>query len=85
MSTDGRSAVGTQLHPWVNPPFDEEVTAANSFVGNLPAALEAAKLDVLTDAITPAFGTRADRLSRRPLRARPGTLALLAQPRLPDR
>ncbi|HEU4961118.1 MAG TPA: polysaccharide deacetylase family protein [Sphingomonas sp.] len=54
---DGRSAIGTQLHPWVNPPFDEPVTPANSFPGNLPEALEAAKLDQLTDAIAQAFGT----------------------------
>lgn len=53
---DGRSSVGTQLHPWVNPPFDEEVTPANSYAGNLPEALEAAKLDQLTAAIARAFG-----------------------------
>ncbi len=53
---DGRSAIGTQLHPWVNPPFDEALAAANSYVGNLPEAIEAAKLDALTDAITTAFG-----------------------------
>ncbi|MEG3086132.1 polysaccharide deacetylase family protein [Sphingomonas sp. PB4P5] len=53
---DGRSAVGTQLHPWVNPPLDEAMTPANSFVGNLPLGLQAAKLDVLTDAITAAIG-----------------------------
>lgn len=55
---DGRSAVGTQLHPWVNPPFEEEVSLRNSFAGNLPAGLEEAKLAVLTDAIASAFGTR---------------------------
>jgi hypothetical protein len=55
---DGRSAVGTQLHPWVNPPFDEEVNERNSFVGNLPESLELAKLRVLTDAIEAAFGRR---------------------------
>lgn len=53
---DGRSAVGTQLHPWVNPPFEEEVTGRNSFVGNLPVALETAKIDTLTGAIEAAFG-----------------------------
>ena len=53
---DGVSAVGTQLHPWVNPPFDEEVNLRNSFAGNLPRALEGAKLTVLTAAITDAFG-----------------------------
>lgn len=50
--------IGTQLHPWVNPPFDEIVSPRNSFVGNLPAALEAAKLDQLTEAITAAVGVR---------------------------
>lgn len=54
----GGTSVGTQLHPWVNPPFDEALTPANSFVGNLPRALEEAKLRALTDAITTAFGTR---------------------------
>lgn len=54
--TDGRSAIGTQLHPWVNPPFDEAVTPLNSFAGNLPRALEAAKLSVLTQAIKCSFG-----------------------------
>ena len=54
----GGSAVGAQLHPWVTPPFDEELTPRNSFAGNLPRDLEAAKLDALTDAITAAFGQR---------------------------
>lgn len=54
----GGTAVGTQLHPWVNPPFDEALTPANSFAGNLPHALEAAKLAALTEAITTAFGMR---------------------------
>lgn len=53
---DGASAVGAQLHPWVNPPFDEAVTAANSFAGNLPRDLEVAKLRILTQAIGDAFG-----------------------------
>jgi hypothetical protein len=54
---DGRSAVGTQLHPWVNPPLDEAMTPPNTFVGNLVRSLQSAKLDVLTDAITAAIGT----------------------------
>ncbi len=53
--SDGAS-VGTQLHPWVNPPLDEVVCPENSFPGNLPRALEAAKLDTLTRAIERAFG-----------------------------
>lgn len=55
---DGVSAVGTQLHAWVTPPFDEALTPANSFAGNLPEALEAAKIDILTAAIAAAFGTQ---------------------------
>jgi len=51
-------AVGTQLHPWVNPPFEEELSRANSFVGNLPAELERAKLLRLTDKIEDGFGRR---------------------------
>ncbi|WP_380781154.1 polysaccharide deacetylase family protein [Sphingomonas sp. R86520] len=55
---DGRSEIGTQLHAWVSPPFDEEVTAASSYPGNLPRSLEAAKLEMLTASIAEAFGTR---------------------------
>ncbi len=54
----GECAIGTQLHPWVNPPFDEELTVPNSFVGNLPEATERAKLIALTDRIEAMFGKR---------------------------
>lgn len=50
--------IGTQLHPWVNPPFDEEVSGPNSFTGNLPVELQRAKLIALTDKIEEAVGTR---------------------------
>ncbi|QZH74202.1 MAG: polysaccharide deacetylase family protein [Erythrobacter sp.] len=53
---DGRAEIGVQLHPWVNPPFDEEVTQANSFAGNLPHTLERAKLSRLRNAIEANFG-----------------------------
>ncbi len=53
----GRAEVGVQLHPWVNPPHEEEVTARNSFAGNLPPALEAAKFRRLRDAIEEGFGS----------------------------
>lgn len=51
----GAADVGVQLHPWVNPPFDEEVNAFNSYAGNLPRELEAAKLKALKDRIERAF------------------------------
>ena len=50
------STVGAQLHPWVTPPFDEVLSPRNSFAGNLPKDLEAAKIDALTDAIATGFG-----------------------------
>ena len=58
MVADCACDVGTQLHPWVNPPFDEAVTPANSFTGNLPVPLQRAKLHALTDAIEAATGVR---------------------------
>ena len=54
----GECTVGTHLHPWVNPPFDDELTRANSFAGNLPAALERAKLHRLTETIERYIGHR---------------------------
>lgn len=54
----GRCTVGTQLHAWVNPPFDEELTAYNSFAGNLPVSLEEAKLVELTRQIEKRLGVR---------------------------
>lgn len=51
-------SIGTQLHPWVNPPHDEEVNTFNSFVGNLPIELERAKIAGLTGTIETAFGRR---------------------------
>ena len=52
----GRALIGAHLHPWVSPPFDEEVNARNSYPGNLPRALEHEKLRVLTGRISAAFG-----------------------------
>ena len=48
---DGRCEIGTHLHPWINPPIKEAMTARNSFPGNLPPDLEFEKLRVLTDLI----------------------------------
>lgn len=52
----GRAEVGVQLHPWVSPPHDEEVTPRNSYAGNLPPELERAKLLHLRDAIEKNLG-----------------------------
>lgn len=53
----GKAEIGLQLHPWVNPPHDEEVTTANSFAGNLPPELEKAKFETLAKAIEQRFGS----------------------------
>lgn len=54
----GECLIGSHLHPWVNPPDAEDVTAFNSYPGNLDAGLERSKLDLLTAAIAAAFGER---------------------------
>ncbi|UIP06250.1 polysaccharide deacetylase family protein [Erythrobacter sp. SDW2] len=51
----GKAEIGIQLHPWVNPPFEEEINAHNSYAGNLPTDLEREKLLRLRDAITENF------------------------------
>lgn len=55
---DGRALVGAHLHPWVSPPFEEVMSAHNSFPGNLPRALERAKLESLCAAIEAGLGQR---------------------------
>ncbi len=58
MLSDGNCSVGTQLHAWVNPPFDEDVITYNSFAGNLPVELERQKLRLLTEKIELVTGKR---------------------------
>jgi hypothetical protein len=53
----GRAAFGTHCHPWVTPPYAEEVNERNSYHGNLPAALEAEKLAESTKAVADAMGS----------------------------
>lgn len=52
----GRAEIGVQLHPWVSPPFEEELNEHNSFAGNLPPELERAKFAELRDTIERNFG-----------------------------
>lgn len=44
------------MHPWVSPPFDEDVGPFNSFAGNLPEELERAKFRTLRDTIEAVIG-----------------------------
>ena len=52
----GKVEIGIHLHPWVNPPFDEDVCEFNSFAGNLAAPLEREKFRVLHEAIVTNLG-----------------------------
>jgi len=54
----GEAAIGAHLHPWVNPPAEEEVCDRNSFPGNLPPDLEMRKIRVLSDRIEDTLGVR---------------------------
>lgn len=76
---DRVSAIGAQLHAWVTPPFEEALTSFNSYAGNLPRALEAAKIDCLTEAIAAAFGTRPIAYRAGRYGIGPNTLSLLAE------
>ena len=44
----GNCEIGAHLHPWVNPPHEEEITNHNSYLCNLPLDLQIRKLTVLT-------------------------------------
>jgi hypothetical protein len=70
--------IGVQLHPWVNPPFTENVTIHNSFACNLPADLEREKLTLLNKQITDQFGARPDIYRAGRYGAGPNTAAILS-------
>ncbi len=53
-----RADIGAHLHPWVTPPFEEDLSPGNSFAGNLAPALERAKIARLTEAIATNIGVR---------------------------
>jgi hypothetical protein len=54
----GRAIVGAHLNPWVTPPHLERTDRVNSYPGNLPPELEAAKLAMLATQIERALGIR---------------------------
>lgn len=55
---DKRVLIGAHLHPWVNPPYVEEVGDRLSYPGNLPSELEGEKLRVLTGTIERNLGVK---------------------------
>lgn len=57
LSSDPDAAVGAQLHSWVTPPLGRGA-GVETFAGNLPREVEAAKLDRLVAMIERALGRR---------------------------
>ncbi|MBV1917857.1 MAG: polysaccharide deacetylase family protein [Sphingomonadaceae bacterium] len=55
---DGRAEIGLHLHPWVSPPFNEELSDYNSYAGNLTQEQEREKFNQLRDVIEENFGVR---------------------------
>lgn len=56
---DGKANLGVHLQAWVNPPFDEETTAFNSYANNLGPELERRKLLCIQEAFQEAVGVPA--------------------------
>ena len=57
----GSIEFGTHLHPWVNPPIEQEhgeIPEFDSYPGNLPKELEFEKLKVLTELIAKKVGNK---------------------------
>ncbi|GGA06154.1 polysaccharide deacetylase family protein [Blastomonas marina] len=74
-----KADVGLQLHPWVTPPHDEEVNCRNSFAGNLPPALERAKIATLAKTVRARFGVDAKIYRAGRYGIGPNTIALLGE------
>jgi len=58
MLDDGGCEIGAQLHPWVTPPIEEQITTFNSYPSNIPMALERRKNEALIASIESAIGVR---------------------------
>lgn len=56
IAKSGGCQIGTHLHPWVNPPHEEEVNRVNSYIGNLPKPLVAEKMKTLHATIQANLG-----------------------------
>jgi glycosyltransferase involved in cell wall biosynthesis len=54
----GKCEIGAQLHPWVTPPTEEEISERNSFASNLSTDLQRRKLEQLTAIIEKNFGQK---------------------------
>ncbi len=76
---EGRASIGAHLHPWVTPPHKEELSARNSYHGNLKKELERVKLLNLTEQIEESFGVRPTVFRAGRYGIGPNTFALLSE------
>lgn len=76
VAADSHAGIGAQLHGWVTPPFAGD--EAETFAGNLPAELEAAKIARLTARIEAAIGVRPQLFRSGRYGIGAGTIAALA-------
>jgi len=58
ISDDGRCEIGAHVHPWCNPPFDEDNNKYHSYLCNLPLQLQKEKIRILSDQIEKSFGIK---------------------------
>jgi hypothetical protein len=79
VSEGTEAAIGAHLHPWVTPPFVETVNVRNSYPGNLPPAVEKAKLGALTECIARNFERRPTTYLAGRYGFGPGTLSILQE------
>lgn len=75
----GQAHIGVHLHPWVTPPFSEQVSTRNSYAGNLPEDIERAKLVAVRDELARRFGKRPVAYRAGRYGIGPNTLAILAE------
>lgn len=65
--------------PWVTPPYEEELSAHNSYHGNLNKELEGAKLQNLTERVEQSFAFRPTVFKAGRFGIGPNTLSLLCE------
>jgi hypothetical protein len=56
MAAGGHAEVAAHLHPWNTPPLQDRIVPRETMLNNLPAAVQEAKLERLTDALVDLLG-----------------------------
>ncbi|MGH9387875.1 MAG: polysaccharide deacetylase family protein [Vicinamibacterales bacterium] len=59
LAARGECHIGAHLHPWVNPPYAEQISLRTSYACNLGVELEGEKIETLQAAIATRVGVKA--------------------------